>query len=221
MDKKGMEETNLFFCIGQRQYSGYFWASNKLQFGSTFLLLDGGSLAFLLRVVLKRRMKSSSTIRPRGLISGSRTLSDTFLSLFLQALISGVSCAPSALLLGATTGLENILQFLTSISPVLLPFVTPSLDKQLIIIPFRITKFRTARFYFVSSGVKQLISFDFASPVMFSKLVFLNISFVLLHRFEEWCPERCSLLCIAEWSTARSSTTQPPFSSPHNVFSCG
>jgi len=46
MDKKGMEETNLFFCIGQRQYSGYFWASNKLQFGSTFLLLDGGSLAF-------------------------------------------------------------------------------------------------------------------------------------------------------------------------------
>lgn len=110
-------------------------------------------------------MKSSSTIRPKGLISHSQTLSDTFLSLFLQELVSGVSCAPSALLLGATIGLEIFLQFLTSISAVLLPFVTPSLDEQLIIIPFRITKFRMARSYFVSSGVKQLICFGFASPV--------------------------------------------------------
>lgn len=208
-----MGETNFFFCIKQRQHSGCFQASNKLQFRSTFLLFDGVRRLFpQLRVVLERRMKSSSTIRPRGLISRSQALSDTFLSLFLQELVNGVSCA---LLLGATIGLEGILQFLTSVSLVLLPFVTPSLDEQLIIIPFRITKFRMAHSYFVSSGVKQLISFGFASPVVFSKLVFIIIPFVLLHRFEEWCPELSSiwgsLLCTAEWSTASWSTAQPPF----------
>lgn len=71
-----------------------------------------------------------------------------FSHLFLKALISGVSRAPSVPLLGATVDLENVLQFLTWISPV--PFVTPSVEK---------TNYKPFRNNHFQAGMSPLLCF--------------------------------------------------------------